>query len=401
MRKTIIVMYLLILSVSISAQPTTGISFETDSFSTLLAKAKKDNKIIFLDAQTSWCYWCKVMDKTVFLNDTVGQFYNEHFINVSIDMEKGQGIDIAKRYNIRCYPTYLFIDGSGNLLHRTSGGQSTSKFISIGKTALDTQQRFEYWHTKYAAGTATTKELITYMELCRATCLPIDTILSTYESLLTENELSNRDSWTILNKFITKTDSRIFQFVLTHKSDFDSRYTADSVDMILQKLYINRMVGYLWQQTPDTTEYMKVRKEVAAISHPIAQRIIMRGDMDRYRKTNDWNNYALTTIEYMKQCQDKVDYTLLNDCAWHFYEHVDNIEHLKLSLSWAKKSIAEYPQYFNTDTYAALLYKLGNFKEARTWAIIAITLGKEEQMNYSETEKLLEKINTIIVNQVK
>ena len=86
-----------------------GMQFETGSFEEIKAKAKKENKLIFLDAYTTWCGPCKWMAKTVFTNDTVAQYYNANFINAKIDMEKGEGIELAKKYAVRCYPNLLMV----------------------------------------------------------------------------------------------------------------------------------------------------------------------------------------------------------------------------------------------------------------------------------------------------
>jgi uncharacterized protein YyaL (SSP411 family) len=59
-------------------------------------KAKKENKLIFVDAYASWCGPCKLMVKNIFPLKTVGDYYNSHFINAKIDMEKGEGIELAK-----------------------------------------------------------------------------------------------------------------------------------------------------------------------------------------------------------------------------------------------------------------------------------------------------------------
>ena len=84
-----------------------GIKFEDTNFSTILAKAKKENKLIFVDSYASWCGPCKLMVKNVFPQKAVGDYYNSHFVNAKIDMEKGEGIDLAHKYNVIVFPTYL------------------------------------------------------------------------------------------------------------------------------------------------------------------------------------------------------------------------------------------------------------------------------------------------------
>jgi uncharacterized protein YyaL (SSP411 family) len=85
-----------------------AVLFESLTWSEVLKKSEKENKIIFLDAYTSLCSPCKRMEKEVFTNDTVGKFYNDNFINFRMDMEKGDGIEISKKYNVEFYPSFLF-----------------------------------------------------------------------------------------------------------------------------------------------------------------------------------------------------------------------------------------------------------------------------------------------------
>ena len=53
--------------------------------------------------------------------------------------------------------------------------------------------------------------------------------------------------------------------------------------------------------------------------------------------------------------------------------------------------------YYNTDTYAALLYKAGKYKKAEEWAVVAIANAKKQEMESTETEKLLEKIQAALM----
>lgn len=44
-------------------------------------------------------------------------------------MEKGEGPDLKKKFNIQTYPTFLIIDLNGNLMYQFSGSCNTKKFI--------------------------------------------------------------------------------------------------------------------------------------------------------------------------------------------------------------------------------------------------------------------------------
>ena len=115
-----------------------GINFiQGKTWDELLAMAKATDKLLFVDAYAVWCAPCKLMDQQVFVDERVGTFYNENFICTKMDMEKGEGIDIAQRYKIQAFPSYLFVDGEGNLAQKSIGYQPIEAFISTGEKALD------------------------------------------------------------------------------------------------------------------------------------------------------------------------------------------------------------------------------------------------------------------------
>ncbi|GAB4001671.1 hypothetical protein GCM10028807_58400 [Spirosoma daeguense] len=111
-----------------------GIQFTDAAWKDILKKAKAEKKVIFLDAYASWCGPCKMLQKNVFTKKAVGEFYNGKFINVKMDMEKGEGPALAQVYPLEAYPTLLFIDGNGRVLKKVLGYQSPEDLIAIGKS---------------------------------------------------------------------------------------------------------------------------------------------------------------------------------------------------------------------------------------------------------------------------
>ncbi len=114
-----------------------GIAFFEGSWNEALEKAKKENKLIFLDVYASWCGPCKQLKANTFSNGEVGGLYNESFINVALDGEMGEGKIIASLYKVGGYPSLLFIDGHGNVIARTVGFHNPSQFIRLGKNVLE------------------------------------------------------------------------------------------------------------------------------------------------------------------------------------------------------------------------------------------------------------------------
>ena len=114
-------------------QSATGLHFRKITFSEALQLAKKENKLIFLYVNTPWCGPCIQMKMTTFRSKAVGEQYNPSFINISLNAEKGDGPDLAIKYQIRGYPSFLFINPDGKVIYRTDGFFKAKSFTELGE----------------------------------------------------------------------------------------------------------------------------------------------------------------------------------------------------------------------------------------------------------------------------
>jgi uncharacterized protein YyaL (SSP411 family) len=81
------------------------------------AKAKKENKPIFLSVGYSTCHWCHEMEREAFSDPEIAKVLNEHFVPVKVDREERPDVD-------RTYMTYV------NLLTRGGGGWPMTVFLT-------------------------------------------------------------------------------------------------------------------------------------------------------------------------------------------------------------------------------------------------------------------------------
>ncbi|MBT1711994.1 thioredoxin family protein [Fulvivirgaceae bacterium PWU5] len=97
------------------------IKFTTKTYAGVLAEAKTTHRMVFVDAFATWCGPCKELQRTTFKDAKAAAYFNKHFINYSVDVAKGEGIDLAKRWQIEGLPTLLFIDENGKVLANHTG----------------------------------------------------------------------------------------------------------------------------------------------------------------------------------------------------------------------------------------------------------------------------------------
>ena len=147
MKKYFIVLFAL-LSLHSYAQ-SSGISFEHSNWDSAIKKAKSENKLIFLDAYTSWCGPCKALQAKVFPDKKLGEFFNSNFVNVKIDMEEGEGPKIANMYPVRGYPTLFFIDpNTGKIVNEILGYKDINQLLAFGVQVQDQKAKMVPTKTK-------------------------------------------------------------------------------------------------------------------------------------------------------------------------------------------------------------------------------------------------------------
>lgn len=120
-----------------SAARQTGIQFFQGTWAEVLKESQKTGKPVFVDAYAAWCAPCRMMAANTFPDEEVGNFFNRHFVNYKIDMEKGEGPALKMKYRVTHYPTYLFVDAQGNLKYRVMGYMVPEMFIQEGKKAVE------------------------------------------------------------------------------------------------------------------------------------------------------------------------------------------------------------------------------------------------------------------------
>lgn len=98
--------------------------------------AQKEKKIIFVDNYATWCGPCKKLDAKVFNNKEVADYFNANFINVKIDIEKGEGPSMKQKYKINSVPTMLFLDENGEVLNRLIGYMEADQLLESAKRTL-------------------------------------------------------------------------------------------------------------------------------------------------------------------------------------------------------------------------------------------------------------------------
>lgn len=113
-----------------------GIEFYKGSLEEALVKAGKENKLVFVDYYATWCVPCKKMEKLVFTDPKVGEYFNAKFVNLQLDAERPENVASAKRYKVEAFPTMVFIAPDGKLVSILTGYHDVNELLKSAKTVM-------------------------------------------------------------------------------------------------------------------------------------------------------------------------------------------------------------------------------------------------------------------------
>ncbi len=212
---------------------TAGIDFFQGSFEEAKALAKKEGKLIFVDAYTTWCGPCKRMSRNVFTQDEVGSFYNETFINVKLDMEKGEGRDFQKHYRVSAFPTLLFIDAAGKVVHKVVGGMDVPNFMKLGEFAASKSDVSAELKKDYDEGKRDPEFMAQYVKALAQNNKPRIKIVNDY--LSSQDDVTTEANLTILFYGAEEADSRIFNQLMKHRKKALKLFGADAMEERVEK----------------------------------------------------------------------------------------------------------------------------------------------------------------------
>ncbi|MDP4820289.1 MAG: thioredoxin family protein [Saprospiraceae bacterium] len=204
----VFVSFFLLLSGWMQAQ---GIAFRSGTWQEALDEADRQGKLVFVDAYAVWCGPCKRMDENVFTDAKVGAFFNDNFVNVKMDMEKGEGLKLRAKYSVRAYPTLLFVAGDGTLVESVVGYRGPEDLIVAAEAAIKKSIPIEKYESAYLEGNRTPELVYNYVYALNKTGKSSLKVANEY--LRTQTDLSTPENLRFILMAAVEADSRIFSLL--------------------------------------------------------------------------------------------------------------------------------------------------------------------------------------------
>lgn len=356
----------------------------SSSWEKLQAKAEKQNKYLFVDCYTDWCGWCKVMDKETFTDGKVADFMNEHFVATKIDMEKNYGVNLSMKYRVTGFPSFLIFSPDRRLVYKIIGFQKPEKFIVELENALNPENQL---NLKGVSPVVDLDFPAFYKKAFEGKGKRVFPSAETLDSFYNSRSgWTDEVSFTIMSRF--KMPEKVREYFLEHINDYKELYDKE-IDQILSKLSNEKLKaaidgndeGLMMEAVEFTLKYMPENSEETA--HYMK--------LTFWSNTGNWERFA-AEFENLVEKEPFNQPATINSYCWDIYENCNDPKVIEKACSWMEKAIEADPQFAFLDTYAALLFKSGQYEKAEEYAKKAIKTGQENKEDVKSTETLLQKI---------
>ncbi len=392
MKKLFLPFMFIVLLVGANAQDK-GMHFEHNTtWEKILAKAKAENKYIFVDCFTTWCGPCKMMSSTIFPKEDIGDYYNAKFVNAKVQMDKTDKDNddvkswyanahmIETKYDVRAYPTYLIFNPQGEIIHRFVGSMDANEFLARGKDLMIPEKQYYTQLRKYQAGEKSTPFLYRLALLSQKAYDMKNAKIISDEYLATQKNLYTKENLELIKDFTSSSKDKGFAMMLENPAKVDATLgegTSEKVvnNIILREIVMPKLSSKTASATPD---WAAITADINAKYPSKSNELTAYAKVIYYQNKKEWNNFGPAVNDYMKAYGSKASPQQMNTFAWAIFENCNDMTCVENALTWSKKSFEKDNNQAFIDTYANLLMKAGKKQEAIEWETKAVAMAKEK-----------------------
>lgn len=327
-----------------------GIQFFEGTWKDAMAKAKAEDKLLFVDAYAKWCGPCKAMAKNVFTQAKVGDYFNANFINLKLDMEEVDGVTFGHKYPVSAYPTLMFIDGDGKVVKTVKGGQQVDGLIALGVDAIKKIDKSGQFEEKYNAGDRDFDLVYNYVKALNGASKPSLKISNDY--LNSNPKITEAQRLKFILEAAMDSDSKLFDQVIENKSKLikqEGKEIYETKCKAACQVSIQRAIEYEMENLLDET----IEKAKKTFSDD-ADIFGYKASMQYYKSTRNLEKYRAAYKSLAKKTsKEDEDYNyIMKDILSSFKDNKDMVSD---ALSYSLKLYEKNDTQESLNTYCTFL----------------------------------------------
>ena len=243
------------------------------------------------------------MARDIFPLESVGEFMNPQFVCIKIDMEKGEGPELTKKFGVTAFPTFIIFNSEGKEIGRWLGGSNAEKFIqnvkdnSQDKGSADMDKRF-------ADGDRDPEFLLSYLNTLGAS-YKRDQCNTVAEALLegkAETFVSDATLRGVFMKHLQNPLCPAFVYTAKNPEALKKAVGDNAVEMKLQNVWRNYPRTLIDEKngtaTMDQEKFDKFVKLMEECNAPNREQIRITTLITFAEKNKDWTLYVKNLKDY-------------------------------------------------------------------------------------------------------
>lgn len=377
-----------VLVLGIAVSSLAQMNFEQGTWQEVLAKAKKENKPIFVDFYAVWCGPCKMMAKNVFTDPEVADYYNANFISYQIDAEKEEK-ELVTQAGINAYPSLFFYNPQGQVITKNIGALDAKNFKKFGEGVIANMKAVENLpnvKARYDKNPQSKQALVEYLNLLMTAekYSEAEPLAKKYLAEMPEADLSKELAWKLIKKFVKSTESREYKYLVANQKIFLEKY-GQEFQQYLFGLVSEKL------NTAVQTRNSKILTEAKNIYYAAASMIDaskpkeyfeLELDLEYFKATQQWADYYSVVTKWIDKYNPDNLQELFDKSMMIAENSTEQVE-LEKALSWMRKVLTISNEALPNLGYAIIWEKLGNKAEAKKYAQIASEKNNDKQVkNY-------------------
>ena len=418
------------------------IKWATDtSWQKVKERASAENKYIFIDVFTTWCGPCKRMDKDVYTDEKVCEFFNKNFIAVKLQTDRTEKDDeyVQKWYNyaesilndylIDAFPSFLFFSPEGDLVDMSEGFKTPEEFMDLAKAAVNTKETNpykEYWQLvqDYKQGIKNYDKMPSMIPVAfkfRQEKFAKELMEDhwNYVSRRKPEEQFKKENIQLWGDYFTlKSDGPRFHFFYRNGNRIDEimgkGYSAGVIDRTIKAEVIDSFFRMQKGETKIITGQRVPNKEVMFMNLPMridhkiepdyqeadwkqlsgmlrkkydketVERNVLEAKKRWYQQHQNMGAYVDCNYQLLKNYSggiENVKIGTVNNDGFYTFKYSTDINLLNIYIEWLEKlGMPKTTNWANgLDTYANLLYKVGRTPEALKYEEKALQIAMKNE----------------------
>jgi thioredoxin-related protein len=397
-----------------------GIRFKQDiSWQQVLTKAKAEHKHVFVDCYATWCSPCKEMDMHVYSDKELGEFFNNKFISIKLQMDstKYDSKDIMKhytdahrigeRYKINGYPTYLFFNPDGRIIYKDLGSKGLDEFLAMGTMVVDPFKDYYSLLEQFRTGK---KDFEVMQSLARigikiGDSITAQQVANEYIHMINGENLLTKENIEFVGEFTRSSKDRGFLWFYDSAGRIDKVMEDDTyAEQFVQAIIYKEIVAPELNKIKGSTAFIPKWDSLQAVisekySSFYADRVIIGARATWGFDHNDLHAYTNNLVLFQERFGSKSNHDfnaswVLNNYAWAIFLYSNEEDELKKALAWSSRAVMITPSPTWMDTYANILYKLGRQEEALLWEQVAAKLSPNDKGIQDTLSKMKKGLST-------